>query len=162
MLVAMAVTLGFLVAGVSWLAHLTHATPYQSGYPSVISQEARAVFGPGLLGTVIYDLVQAVSALVLYTGANTSFNGFPYLASFVAGDSFLPRQLTKRGHRLVFSNGIIVLAVVAVVSAGLVRAVVVRHVVRTAENHDSGGPWCSSTENKYAARTRFHTRNTHS
>ncbi len=127
-LVVMAFTLAFLVAGVSWLAHLTHATPYHSGYPSVISQEARAVFGHGALGTVLYDVVQAVSALVLYTGANTSFNGFPYLASFVAGDSFLPRQLTKRGHRLVFSNGIIVLAVVAValliITGGTVDALV--------------------------------------
>ena len=52
--------------------------------------------------------------LILFTGGNTSFNGFPYLASFVAGDSFLPRQLTRRGHRLAFSNGIIVLAVVGI------------------------------------------------
>ncbi|MDN5920612.1 MAG: APC family permease [Pseudonocardia sp.] len=104
-LVAMAATLGFLVAGVSWLAHLPHATPYQSGYPSVISQEARAVFGSGLAGQVLFGVVKAVSALILFTGANTSFNVFPYLASFVAGDSFLPRQLTKRGHRLAFSNG---------------------------------------------------------
>jgi hypothetical protein len=51
--------------------------------------------------------------LILYTGGNTSFNGFPYLASFVAGDRFLPRQLTRRGHRLAFSNGILVLAGVA-------------------------------------------------
>ncbi|MGH3548794.1 MAG: hypothetical protein ACRDQU_11920 [Pseudonocardiaceae bacterium] len=127
-LVVMAVMLGFLVAGVSWLAHLTHATPYASGYPSVISQEARAVFGQGTLGTVLFDLVQAVSALILYTGANTSFNGFPFLVSFVAGDSFLPRPLTKRGHRVVFSNGIIVLAVVAVgllaVTGGTVNALV--------------------------------------
>ena len=127
-LVVMAATLGFLVAGVSWLAHLTHATPYQSGYPSVISQEARAVFGQHTLGTMLFVAVQAVSALILYTGANTSFNGFPFLASFVAGDSFLPRQLTKRGHRLVFSNGIIVLAIVAVlllvVSGGTVNALV--------------------------------------
>ncbi len=127
-LVVMATTLGFLVAGVSWLAHLTHATPYESGYPSVISQEARAVFGQGMLGTVLFSLVQAVSALILYTGANTSFNGFPFLASFVAGDSFLPRQLTKRGHRLVFSNGVIVLAVVAVLllaaTGGTVNALV--------------------------------------
>ena len=47
----------------------------------------------------------------MYTGGNTSFNGFPFLANFVAEDAFLPRWLTKRGHRLVFSNGIIVLAV---------------------------------------------------
>ena len=127
-LVTMACVLGFLVAGVSWLAHVTHATPYQDGYPSVISQEARAVFGHGATATVLFVLVQTASALILYTGANTSFNGFPYLASFVAEDSFLPRWLTKRGHRLVFSNGVVVLAVVAVallaVTGGTVNALV--------------------------------------
>ena len=51
--------------------------------------------------------------MILYTGANTPFTGFPFLASFVAEDSFLPRQLTRRGHRLAFSNGIIVLTVAA-------------------------------------------------
>ena len=127
-LLAMACILGFLVAGVSWLAHLTHATPYRSGYPSVISQEARLVFGQGATGSVLFIVVQTVSALILYTGANTSFNGFPYLASFVAGDSFLPRWLTKRGHRLVFSNAIVVLAVVAIAllaaTGGTVNALV--------------------------------------
>ncbi len=52
--------------------------------------------------------------LILYTGGNTSFNGFPFLTSYVAGDSFLPRWLLKRGHRLVFSNAIIVLTVISV------------------------------------------------
>jgi amino acid transporter len=113
-LLIMASALGFLVAGVSYLAYATHATPYAAGYPSVLSQEARAVFGSGPIGTTLYALVQAASALILFTGANTSFNGFPFLASFVAEDRFLPRQLTKRGHRLVFSNGIIVLTVLAV------------------------------------------------
>jgi amino acid transporter len=113
-LTVMACILGFLVAGVSYLAHVTHATPFQSGYPSVLSQEARAVFGTGAVGTVLFALMQAASALILYTGGNTSFNGFPFLASFVAEDRFLPRQLTKRGHRLVFSNGIIVLTVFSV------------------------------------------------
>ena len=61
----------------------------------------------------MFVLVQAATALILYTGGNTSFNGFPFLASFVAEDAFLPRWLTKRGHRLVFSNGIIVLAVLS-------------------------------------------------
>ena len=51
--------------------------------------------------------------LILWTGANTPFNGFPFLASFVAEDQFLPRQLRRRGHRLAFSNGIIVLTVAA-------------------------------------------------
>jgi amino acid transporter len=105
--------LGSLVAGISWLAHVTHARPYTSGVPTVISQEARLVFGHSVVGTTLFVLVQAATALILYTGGNTSFNGFPFLASFVAEDAFLPRWLTKRGHRLVFSNGIIVLAVLS-------------------------------------------------
>ncbi len=113
-LVLMACTLGFLVAGVSLLAYLTHAVPFTAGYPSVISQEAKLVFGSGALGNVLYIVVQAATALILFTGANTSFNGFPFLASFVAEDAFLPRQLRKRGHRLVFSNAIIVLTAIAV------------------------------------------------
>jgi hypothetical protein len=61
----------------------------------------------------MFFVVQATTALILYTGGNTSFNGFPFLTSFVAEDAFLPRWLLKRGHRLVFSNGIIVLTVAA-------------------------------------------------
>ena len=113
-LVVMACILAFLLAGVAWLAHLTHAFPYASGYPSMLSEIAKAVFGSGPIGKVVYFLVQAATALVLYTGGNTSFNGFPALTSFVAEDSFLPRPLMKRGHRLVFSNGIITLTVLAV------------------------------------------------
>jgi len=112
-LVTEGVILGSLVAGISWLAHVTHAAPYVSGVPTVISQEARIVFGHSVFGTGMWILVQAATALILYTGGNTSFNGFPFLASFVAEDAFLPRWLTKRGHRLVFSNGIIVLAVLS-------------------------------------------------
>ncbi len=112
-LVAEGLILGSLVAGISWLAHMTHATPYQLGVPTVISQEARLVFGASGFGTAMFIVVQAVTALILYTGGNTSFNGFPFLASFVAEDAFLPRWLTKRGHRLVFSNGIVVLAVLS-------------------------------------------------
>ena len=73
-------------------------------------------------GSVMYFLVQAATALILYTGGNTSFNGFPFLASFVAEDAFLPRWLTKRGHRLVFSNGIIVLAVLSLALLAVVGA----------------------------------------
>jgi amino acid transporter len=114
-LTIMACILAFLLAGVAWLAHITHAFPYANGYPSMLSEIARAVFGDGLIGKVLYFLVQAATALILYTGGNTSFNGFPALTSFVAEDSFLPRPLMKRGHRLVFSNGIITLTVLAVV-----------------------------------------------
>ena len=110
----MACILAFLLAGVAWLAHVTHATPYVDGYPSMLSEIARAVFGDGMIGNVLYFLLQASTAAILYTGGNTSFNGFPALASFVAEDRFLPRPLMKRGHRLVFSNGIIALTALAV------------------------------------------------
>nr|WP_082993104.1 APC family permease [Mycobacterium sp. 1245111.1] len=106
--------LGFLLAGVAWLTHITHAMPYADGYPSMLSEIVRMVFGGGAVGNVFYVLVQVSTALILYTGGNTSFNGFPALASFVAEDSFLPRPLMKRGHRLVFSNGIVALTVLAV------------------------------------------------
>ena len=112
--------LGTLVAGISWMAHLTHAAPYKLGYPTVISQEADIVFGSA--GHFMFWVVQAATALILYTGGNTSFNGFPFLTSFVAEDSFLPRWLMKRGQRLVFSNGIIVLTVLSVTLIGVVGA----------------------------------------
>jgi amino acid transporter len=112
--------LGTLVAGISWLAHLTHAAPYKLGYPTVISQEADIVFGSA--GHFMFWVVQAATALILYTGGNTSFNGFPFLTSFVAEDSFLPRWLMKRGQRLVFSNGIIVLTVLSVALIAVVGA----------------------------------------
>jgi amino acid transporter len=112
-LVIEGIILGTLVAGISWLAHVTHAIPHVSGYPTVIAQEANLVFGSGV-GHIMFYVVQAATALILYTGGNTSFNGFPFLTSFVAEDSFLPRWMTKRGHRLVFSNGIIVLTIPAI------------------------------------------------
>jgi amino acid transporter len=113
-LTIMACILGFLLAGVAGLAYITHVTPYLDEYPSMLSEITRAVFGDGLIGNILYFLVQTSSAAILFTGANTGFTGFPALASFVAEDSFLPRPLTKRGHRLRFSNGIITLTVLAV------------------------------------------------
>jgi amino acid transporter len=110
----------FLIAGISWLAHVTHAIPYQAGYPTVLAQEANTVFGSS--GHFMYFVVQAATALILFTGGNTSFSGFPFLASFVASDSFLPRWLTKRGHRLALSNGIIVLTVVSLILLVTTRA----------------------------------------
>jgi len=111
-LVAEGVILGFLVAGISWMAHVTHAVPRASGYPTVLAQEANLIFGSGV-GHIMFFVVQVATALILYTGGNTSFNGFPFLASYVAGDAFLPRWLLKRGHRLVFSNAIIALTIVS-------------------------------------------------
>ncbi len=113
-LVVMSVILGTLVGGVSWLAHETHAVPYEGGTPTVISQVARAVLGDSIIGHVLFFTVQIATMLILYTGANTPFNGFPFLANFVATDGYLPRWLTKRGHRLSFSNGIVVLAATSI------------------------------------------------
>jgi amino acid transporter len=113
LLVTQGAIVAFLIAGISWLAHITHAVPYVNGFPTVLSQEAKLIFGPSAAGQVLYFLVQAGAITILFTGGNTSFSGFPFLTSFVAEDSFLPRWLSKRGHRLVFSSGIIVLTVLA-------------------------------------------------
>jgi amino acid transporter len=112
-LTLMATVLGLLLAGVAWLGYATHSVPFSAGYPSMLSEIGRAVFGYGLIGNILFFLLQAASAAILYNGANTSFNGFPALTHFVAEDSFLPRPLMKRGHRLVFSNAIILLTVLA-------------------------------------------------
>jgi len=112
-LVVMSSVLAFLLVGTTLLASWTHAFPYDKGTPTVVSQEVLDVFGSHGVGHLIFYLVQFATVLILYTGGNTSFNGFPFLANYVATDKYLPRQLTKRGHRLAFSNGIIVLGVVS-------------------------------------------------
>lgn len=78
---------------------------------TVIAQLAAAVFG-GAHNPAFY-FVQATTALILVLAANTAFNGFPLLASILAQDRYLPRQLHTRGDRLAFSNGIILLAVIS-------------------------------------------------
>ena len=77
---------------------------------SVIAQVAAAVFGDGTAG---FFYVQVMAAGILILAANTAFNGFPLLGSILAQDRFLPRQLHTRGDRLVYSNGILLLAVFA-------------------------------------------------
>ncbi len=114
-LVLMSSILGVMFLGVSILAALTHALPYISGTPTVVSEIGKLVYGTSTMGNVLFYMLQAATALILILAANTSFTGFPFLVSFVAEDSFLPRKLTVRGHRLVFSNGIIVLAAASVV-----------------------------------------------
>ncbi len=121
-MVLMATILGSLVLGVSALASITHPVPYVSGTPTVISQVAKYVYGSQGLGGVLYAMLQIGTTLILILAANTSFTGFPFLASFAAEDSYLPRQLTRRGHRLVFSTGIIVLTVVSVLLLLITRA----------------------------------------
>jgi amino acid transporter len=109
-LVLMSTILGTMFIGVSALAAFTHAVPFTSGTPTVVSEIGKLVYGSSAAGHVFFYLLQAATALILILAANTSFTGFPFLVSFVAEDSFLPRKLTVRGHRLVFSNGILLLA----------------------------------------------------
>ncbi len=114
-LIIMSILLGSLVLGVSWFAHKIYALPYESGSPTVISQIAKSIMGDGAFGNFWYIYVQFATTLILFAGANTTYSAFPLLCNFVATDGFLPKWLTKRGHRLAFSNGIIFLAVGAVV-----------------------------------------------
>ena len=102
--------LGTLVLGVSWFAHRIYAMPYESGTPTVISQIAKTIVGDGVFGQIMFVMVQAATMLILFAGANTTYSAFPLLCNFVATDGYLPRQLTKRGHRLAFSNGILLLS----------------------------------------------------
>jgi amino acid transporter len=114
-LVIMSCILGSLVLGVSYFAHKIHAVPYESGTPTVISQIAKTILGDGAFGSAFFILVQAATMLILFAGANTTYSAFPILVNFVANDGYLPSWLTKRGHRLNFSNGIMLLTVVAMV-----------------------------------------------
>jgi amino acid transporter len=127
-LVIMGALLGTMFLGLSVLAARLHPVPYERGTPTVISQIARAVFDGGVLGHALFLGLQAGTMLILVLAANTSFADFPRLASFHAADGFMPRQLTKRGHRLVFSNGIITLAVVAAVLV-VVTGAQVNHLI---------------------------------
>jgi amino acid transporter len=112
-LVAMGTILGTLFLGISFLAVHTGVRPYESGDPTLIGQLARWVIGASTVGHGFFLLFQGATLLILVLAANTAFADFPRLASFAAGDAFLPRQFTKRGHRLVYSNGIIALSVAA-------------------------------------------------
>ncbi len=106
-LVVMAVLLTTMFIGTSVMAYLYGVHPHAR--ETVISQFARIMF-TGRLGWFYY-VVQVATALILVLAANTSFADFPRLASLLARDRFLPRQFANRGDRLVFSNGIILLAI---------------------------------------------------
>jgi amino acid transporter len=125
-LVIMGSLLGVMFLGLSVLASQMHVAPFAEGTPTVISQIGDLVYGGSPLGRLLYFSLQAGTMLILVLAANTSFADFPRLASFHAGDNFMPRQLTKRGHRLVFSNGVIFLAVAAIVLLVLTGAKVDR------------------------------------
>ena len=104
-LVALAIIMITLFIGITALADLYRIVPRDE--ETVISQLSRQVFGGGLF----YYFIQAVSMIILVLAANTAFADFPRLAYFMARDGYLPRQFISRGDRLVYSNGVIILAV---------------------------------------------------
>ncbi|RJQ45242.1 MAG: APC family permease [Gaiellales bacterium] len=126
-LVWLAVLLGSLFIGITFLADHYGIIPSES--ETVLSQLARAVFSTG----PFYYLVQFATTLILFLAANTSFAGFPRLASVMAADRFLPRQLASRGDKLVFSNGIIILgffaALLIVIFGGATHALIPLYAV---------------------------------
>ncbi len=107
-LVIMACTLGALFLGVSALAVGLHVVPEPG--QTVLSQLARAVFGPSPLGEAAWLVLQALTAAILVLAANTAFADFPRLAAVMAEDGSLPSLLSRRGHRLVHSSGIVLVA----------------------------------------------------
>jgi amino acid transporter len=109
-LVLMSMILGSLVLGVSYFAHRILAVPYEDETPTVISQVAQTILGDGTFGSAFFILVQAATMLILFAGANTTFSAFPIVVNYAAADGYLPKWLTKRGHKLNFSNGIFVLS----------------------------------------------------
>ena len=108
-LAVMGVLAASMFLGISWLADQTNVV-YEHGDPqTVVAQIAQAVFGGGFL----FYLIQVMTAAILILAANTAFADFPRLSSILAQDKFMPRQLLNRGDRLVFSNGVLILAMIA-------------------------------------------------
>lgn len=114
-MVWMGLILGAFFAGSTYIAH--HHAVLPVGDQTVISQLGHGAFGNGPL----YYALQISTTCILILAANTSFADFPRLASILGGDAYMPRQLANRGDRLVFSNGILVLAIVAGVLLWLFR-----------------------------------------
>ncbi len=105
-----------LFLGISFLA--THLAIVPSEADSVLSQMTRLVTGDGPL----YYWVQFFTMMILVLAANTGYQDFPRLSSFLAADGFLPRWMQNRGDRLVYSSGIVVLAILASILVVIFRA----------------------------------------
>jgi amino acid transporter len=122
----MGIALGIMFFGLSILAAHMHIVPDPSEKVTVLAQVGKAAFGTGAMGNVLFIMLQVATMLILVLAANTSYADFPRLASFHAGDSFLPHQLTRYGDRLVFSNGIVVLSGFSIALIILFQASVTR------------------------------------
>ncbi|HEY9683202.1 MAG TPA: APC family permease [Oculatellaceae cyanobacterium] len=115
-LVLMGLVLGSIFLGISWLAVKFHVVYWEGASgtaPAVIDQLSGTVFGKTGPFSFLYLGTQLFTALILVLAANTSFAGFPRLASLLARDGFMPRQLSSLGDKLVFNNGIILLGIVS-------------------------------------------------
>ena len=143
----MGILLGSLFFGISVLAHRLH--PYPSHDRTVIAQLGLQVFGNGF----IFVFLQVTTAAILVLAANAAYNGFPSLSSIIASDGYLPRQLTNRGDRLVFSNGIVLLsgaaAMLVVAFGGIANALIPLYAV---------GVFTSFTLSQQAGMVRHHLR----
>ncbi|MFO7682952.1 MAG: APC family permease [Chloroflexota bacterium] len=116
-MVAMGIIAMSLFIGITFLSTRMHLVP--TGHSeSILSQMTRQIVGTG----IIYYWVQIFTALILFLAANTGYQDFPRLSSFLANDGFLPRWLQNRGDRLVFSYGILVLAVISSIIVILFQA----------------------------------------
>lgn len=107
-MVAMGMIAMSLFVGISFLSTSMHLVPNEAG-ESILSQMTRQITG----SSPLYYWVQIFTALILFLAANTGFQDFPRLSSFLARDGFLPRWMQNRGDRLVYSSGILVLAVIS-------------------------------------------------
>lgn len=103
----LAISIIICFGGVAILAHACHVIP--NPRQTVITQLTLSVFGKGAM----FYIIAAATALILGLAANTAYSGFPTLLSVIAQDGFVPRQLSMRGHRLNFNNGIIMLSIAA-------------------------------------------------
>lgn len=95
--------------GISWLADQTQVIHTEGSQRTVVAEIAAAVFGEGPM----FYVLQVMTAGILILAANTAYQDFPRLVSILAQDRFMPRQFMNRGDRLVFSNGILILAILA-------------------------------------------------
>ncbi|MFN8371414.1 MAG: hypothetical protein U0694_00845 [Anaerolineae bacterium] len=153
-LVWMSTILIALFLGITFLANQIHAVP--SHTETVISQLGRAIFGEG---SIMHAVVLGATALILLMAANTSYADFPRLAALHAGDGFLPRQLTYRGGRLVFSWGIVFLAIAAsilvIIAGASTTALIPLYAIGVFSLHRvADGYGCASAQNQQAETRR--------
>jgi amino acid transporter len=110
-LISLALLLAVIFGGVTVLALAYHVSPDPNGSESVLSMVTEQAFGRG----VIYYITQIATMLILVLAANTSFNGFPILASIMAQDKNFPRVFSNRGDRLAFNYGIVTLGILSII-----------------------------------------------